>query len=527
MRLLFWKKKKKKEIDLTIPKDNTFNFTLIELYFGYKHTESSDGIISDKTWKDLDMDEIFMFSDRTLSAPGQQYLYNRLREIPDDPGNQSKVQEQFISFFKKTPKALKVVKKNLHKLAKDKNALISTLIFEQISDRSKFVNVLRFFSFASFVSLILSPYFIEAFIVFIAVLMVNLVLHYRNKFLLHDFTSSIPRLFKMNNIAYSLFNKLPVNLKCDETIKGIVRIRKIRNRAQLFKLENFIESDFGNIFWFMVEIIKACFLLEPLIMNSILKYIEKNRQSVQEVFDFIGILDASISIMSLRDGLDNYCIPEFVSINKYLKAKGIYHPLINECITNDIGVHGNSILITGSNMTGKTTFIRQVGINCITAQTINTCFSKEFKIPGLNIYSAIRISDDLLNDRSYYLEEVMTIKEMIEKSEQGKPCLFLLDEIFKGTNTAERISAGKAVLSYLNNGNNLVFVSTHDIELTELLSNEYELFHFREIITGSKIDFDYKIREGSLYTRNAINILEINKYPSAIIEEARKLAKQF
>ena len=102
-------------------------------------------------------------------------------------------------------------------------------------------------------------------------------------------------------------------------------------------------------------------------------------------------------------------------------------------------------------------------------------------IPKTRIYSAIRISDDFINDKSYYFEEVLTIKEMIEKSNENKSNLFLLDEIFKGTNTIERISAGKAVLSSLSN-NNIVFVSTHDIELADLLKSEYELYHFSEIV---------------------------------------------
>ena len=84
-----------------------------------------------------------------------------------------------------------------------------------------------------------------------------------------------------------------------------------------------------------------------------------------------------------------------------------------------------------------------------------------------------------MNDKSYYFEEVLTIKEMIEKSEIPGSNLFLLDEIFKGTNTIERISAGRSVLSYLNNESNIVFVSTHDIELAYLLQSDYKLYHFR------------------------------------------------
>jgi DNA mismatch repair ATPase MutS len=132
-----------------------------------------------------------------------------------------------------------------------------------------------------------------------------------------------------------------------------------------------------------------------------------------------------------------------------------------------------------------------------------------------------------MNDKSYYFEEVLTIKEMIERSQEEDNNLFLLDEIFKGTNTIERISAGKAVLSYLNNKNSMVFVSTHDIELTDLLDGSYELYHFSEKVDNKTVAFDFILKEGKLKNRNAIRILEINDYPEKIISEAIELSKEF
>ena len=177
-------------------------------------------------------------------------------------------------------------------------------------------------------------------------------------------------------------------------------------------------------------------------------------------------------------------------------------------------------------MSGKTSFIRTIGLNIITGLTINTCFAKQFCFPRLKIFSAIRLSDNLMNDKSYYFEEVLTIKEMIEKSQTKESNLFLLDEIFKGTNTIERISAGRAVLSYLNNKSNIVFVSTHDIELAELLKDTYNLYHFSEQVENKTVDFDFKLKEGKLKNRNAIKILEINDYPEQIITEAIELSKE-
>ena len=181
------------------------------------------------------------------------------------------------------------------------------------------------------------------------------------------------------------------------------------------------------------------------------------------------------------------------------------------------------MLLTGSNMSGKTTFIRTMAINSILAQSLNICFAETYTAPYLKIYSSIRITDDLLEDTSYYLEEVLSIKKLLEASKSNDPCLFVLDEIFKGTNTIERISGGKAILSFLNKKNHTVLVSTHDIELTSLLEVEnYELYHFSEQIEGDALIFDYKLKNGKLKTRNAIKILELFNYPDEIITDARK-----
>src|SRR5690606_21067574 len=201
-----------------------------------------------------------------------------------------------------------------------------------------------------------------------------------------------------------------------------------------------------------------------------------------------------------------------------------YHPLLVGFVSNSIALKNKSALLTGSNMSGKTTFIRTIGINAILAQTINTCFAREFIMPALKIHSVIRISDDLLSDKSYYFEEVGSIRDVLKESVSGFQHLFLLDEIFKGTNTVERIAAGKSVLSYLNNGDNIVLITTHDLELAEFLSETFDLYHFTEIIEDETILFDYKIKTGNLKTTNAIRILELNNYPPEVIAEAKQLA---
>ena len=213
---------------------------------------------------------------------------------------------------------------------------------------------------------------------------------------------------------------------------------------------------------------------------------DTKKDDIENVFKFVGHIDMLVSIVSLRAGIDKCCNPNVMCSNEIIVHK-MRPPLIYDSTPNSIAMTDKSMLLTGSNMSGNTSFIRAIGRNVITGLTINTCFAESMSFPLLSVFSAIRISDDLLNDKRYYFEEVLTIKEMIIKGENTDKNLFLLDELFKGTNTVERISAGKAVLSSLSKNNNIALVSKHNIELADLLLDAYERYHFSEIINENKI----------------------------------------
>lgn len=503
-------------------KDDSFNFDLIEKYFRNKDNSSSFQVLSDKTCNDLDFQEVFMFLDRTNSKVGQQYLYNTLRIIPADSAKND-LREKIIKAFIDDPDLRVNVQRWLEKLNKDDVYYITSLFQEEHTKPPKWFFIIRLLSFTSLLSLMMLPFNPQMILVLLPVVFVNIGIHYWNKKNLYQYLGSIPQLLRLNNLAIRLHKESPFNGINPALTNDIKIINQVRNSMSFFQLEANIQGDFQAFFWAVLELFKTVFLLEPLLLFAVLKRLETKREAIENVFCFIGEIDMLNSIASLRSGLDHYCLPAI--IEKKILAKEVYHPLIINCIPNNIEVTDKSILLTGSNMSGKTSFIRTIGVNIITGLTINTCFAKSMSIPRLRIYSAIRISDDLLNDMSYYFEEVLTIKEMIQNSTHEKPNLFLLDEIFKGTNTIERISAGKAVLSSISRNKNIVIVSTHDIELTDMLSDEYELYHFSEVVNENKVDFDYQLKEGKLTNRNAIRILQINEYPDTVINEAIEISK--
>lgn len=506
-------------------KQDSFDFEYIESYFQKKDNSSALQSLSDKTCSDLDFRELFMFIDRTNSRVGQQYLYNKLRNIPvGSTGNMRN--EKLLKEFTNNTDLRVSVQSQLNKLNDREVYYIATLFQDDILKPPTWYFIVPLLSFASVLSFIIAFFNPIYFLVILGLSVINIVIHFWNKKNLFNYFSSIPQLLKLNGVAQEIFKNDVLKQVNPDLMKSASVLNKVGYRMSFFNLDVKIQSDQQIFFWAILELVKIVFLFEPLFLFGALKRIDTKRAEIEEVFKFVGEIDALISIASLRKGLKNFCIPQIIERQKKLSAHKVYHPLIENCVKNNLEVNGKSILLTGSNMSGKTSFIRTIAINVITGLTINTCFAEYFLMPAVRIYSAIRISDDLMNDRSYYFEEVMTIKEMIDKSKSGDINLFLLDEIFKGTNTIERISAGKAVLSSLNAQNNIVFVSTHDIELTDLLKNEYDLYHFSEIVEHKTVAFDYKLKEGKLKNRNAIRILQINDYPESIINEAIEISKE-
>lgn len=504
-------------------KEGAYYFEHIDKYFRKNKQQNSYQTISDKTTADLDFEELFMVLDRTHSKVGQQYLYNQLRN-PFLDEEKVKIREELIGLFMKDEVFRLKIQLQLRRLDNSEAYYISTLFQEKPIEPPKWHRYLKFLALIPIISFLLIPTS-EVFVyVFVVAFVSNLAIHYKNKNDLFQYMSSISQLIILCNKAQIISKENEFQVLNPDIKQSLLALKKVKRKMSFFAAETKIDNEFAVLAFGFLELIKVPFLIEPILLFSVLKSLEDNRKSIEAIFDFIGEIDLAISVASLRTGLENYCIPTVLTADNEMMMKNVYHPLIPNSVTNNLVLDNRSVLLTGSNMSGKTSFIRTIGINTLTAFTINTCFAESFSLMPTRLFSAIRITDDLMNDKSYYFEEVLTIKEMINEANSAEANLFLLDEIFKGTNTVERIAAGKAVLSSLATGNNRVFVSTHDIELADLLIIEYELYHFSEIIEEGNVGFDYQLKPGKLKNRNAIKILEINDYPTPIIEEANALA---
>lgn len=502
------------------PKSDVYlNMHAISGYFRNKREHSNAyQIMEDDVCNDLDLDAIFKQIDRTSSKIGQQYLYYKLRVI--QPQERVKRFAALSGIFDEDTPTRTAFQRELLKLNDVKAYSLEELTHFNPIEKPRALIFLYVLSGLAIVSLGLSFIYPASSLLLLPIFAINMVFHYRNKETIMYYMRGLAIFSKAVPIAQFLANNDKIQPFYTD-FHFLRPLANMRDKIKFLTTESKLYNEFLAIFWIVSECIKILFNIEYIVFYRLSDRISKERENMDRLFEFIGEIDVAISCASVRSGNKVTCTPIFTSESTVL-YEGLTHPLINDCVTNDLELINNSMLITGSNMSGKTTFIRSVALNALLAQTIHICFAKSYKAPFFKIYSVIRIADDLLDQKSYYLEEVLRVKNLVEASKDSSPCLFIMDELLKGTNTLERVSAGVSIISFLNKPQHFVMVATHDMELTKLLPPEdFKLYHFTESIENNKLLFDHKLKKGPLKTRNAIKILEINGYPKEIIEHSK------
>ena len=251
-------------------KDNSFNFDSIEKYFRNKDQTDAYQVLSDKTCNDLDFNELFMFADRTTSKVGQQFLYNTLRTIPPDRDKFIE-QERFIEQITEDPGFRLKLQIHLDKLNSESTYFITSLFQDEHIKKPKWFFIIPVLSLTSLLSILMIPFIPQFFILLLGVVLINMVIHYWNKRNLDEYIGSIPQLLRLNLVAKDLL-KLRLPIRIDPELENSIRIiGRVRNHMSLFNMEAKLRSDIGTAFWSMLEIVKAMFLLEPLLLFGVLK----------------------------------------------------------------------------------------------------------------------------------------------------------------------------------------------------------------------------------------------------------------
>ncbi|HQA07100.1 MAG TPA: DNA mismatch repair protein MutS [Syntrophomonadaceae bacterium] len=224
--------------------------------------------------------------------------------------------------------------------------------------------------------------------------------------------------------------------------------------------------------------------------------------------EIIGTMEALCSLAVIAHIHPDWVYPEIEDQGQRISARGLGHPLLHpdKCVHNDIDIDDYSCIVTGSNMSGKSTWLRAIGINLVLAYAGAPVCAQKFRCSVMDIYTSMEIRDDLLEGVSTFYAELKRINMILEHSRRGKPMIYLIDEIFRGTNSLDRIAGAKVVLRQLSQNGAIGLISTHDFELCDLEKEpwaKFKNFHFQEQYTDGGIEFDYILRPGRCSTSNA------------------------
>jgi len=498
------------------------NFKLIAAYLnGYEGPDKISGAIAD----DLDLNNLFNYVDRTNSKPGKQYLYKRLFTPETNFESLLKFDKKIDALNMPRPDQERIELELARLNSPDAYFLAELFLKEHEFLLVPLMSMYIRFSWIAIIGLIISMFIVPtlvSFMVLIALIIGNIALHFGTRTKISSYTRSLPQLIILHSVAKRLSKKL--TLENDEQLRiSLNQLAGLNRTLRMVNFESKIAGNPDNFSFAVYKFIKMLFLLEPLMFISSVKRINKYRKDIEVLYKYVAEIDMLIAIQSVRVGLPHYSKPVFYTENQKMDLDDMYHPLIYNCVPNSIHTRTDEgVLITGSNMSGKTTFIRSIAINTLLAQSIYTTCTTSYKAPLLRIQTSIRTTDDLGEHKSYFQAEALSILDIINQSggDQQVKSLIIIDEIFRGTNTIERIAAAKSVLTYLTDNKNFVFVSTHDLELAELLDNDYAVYSFEETVNDTRLVFDYKMKTGVLKNKNGIAILETIGYPETVVEDA-------
>ena len=462
----------------------------------FRRKEKEGFVIDDITWNDLDMDRLYKMVNQTVSSPGEDVLYDMMRR----------------PVFSR----------------------------EELEEREKLVG----------------------FFIFLVLMVANITIYYagNDRSLIEAYLDCFTHLLRMLSVAEEM-----KNVKWPEVRKQMEAIAEAKAAfAGLSRKAFFLTSkntDGGDPSQIVMEYIRLLTHVDILVYNSLLKEVQGKKEAIMKLIDNIGELDACISIASFREMLSLWCRPEFVDghqkkessrlqekAHDTWKATGIsenragehtwtasriqmqvedlYHPLLTEAVANSFQVSGGT-LVTGSNASGKSTFLKNVAMNSILAQTLGTCTCSSYRAPFLKVMTSMALRDDMESGESYFIVEIKSLKRILDESKKPEPLLCIIDEVLRGTNTIERIAASSRILAALNQNWVLSFAATHDIELSYILDSLYDNYHFEEEVKEKEVVFSYILKKGRATSRNAIWLLDMLEYDPKIVEGAAKAARDF
>lgn len=491
-----------------------------------KKTGNDEVYVDDITWNDLDFDIIYEMINISNSSAGDEYLYYLLRKLEFD-GSVIESNNKIIEFFQFNSEIRLKIQEIFSILGKSgKYSIVDYLdSLSSIKNRKLSEFIIGFIAMALGV-IVMAYSGIVGIIILICTICYQVIRYFSIKAEIEPYYVCFSYLNRLVNASRRI-----TSIECsdladiqNEIIVVLDRMKNFEKRAN--NLPNAMANMTMNPLEIMADYINMIFHFDLIAFYKLVRLIASNKEGINELVLKVGKLESFISIASFREALPYYSLPEFAEDN-VVDNEELYHPLLANPVANSITTD-KPVLITGSNASGKSTFLKSVAINAILAQTIGTCLTKRTRTSFFETYSSLAIKDNIIDGDSYYLAEIKSIKRILDASKNNEhPVLCFVDEVLRGTNAIERIAASTQILKALSKENIICFAATHDVELTRLLHGEYINYHFKEVVLENDIEFDYKLNIGAATSRNAIKLLQILGYDEDITEKAYQLAEIF
>ena len=495
----------------------------IRTYFEYREDNRLDEFLIDGiTWDDLSGDDLFKRINQGLSTPGEQYLYYLLRSPAIDREEYDK-RLNLIEMMENNPD----IRLNLQ-------AVLAWL------GRSRTVNYCEVFTPSSHG---LFKAFLYAFFILTFLISAIVCFLVSQEFLLLHLCVVI---FLPIYHSYAI-TKVETEISTVNYSIAMIRSVKLIKKAASPELDIYLASFYNagdelkwisqfsivrsliNSGW-LAQLLNDVLLLDLILFEFLKNRLGKHHRSIFHIYEYLGRIDSAISVASYRKSLGMFSTPQIdfsPSGNIRILGKGLVHPLVKDAVPNDID-SSESILVTGSNASGKSTFLKTVALNAIMAQSICTTLCERYSASAFRIYSSMAIADDIFAGDSYFIAEIKSLKRILDAHATMQPILCVIDEVLRGTNTVERIAASSEVLRFLATNNVICLAATHDIELCALLDGHYRSQHFEETIAvDGEIIFDYKVKDGPATTRNALKLLASMGFDSEIVNRANEKANRY
>ena len=507
-----------------VPKEKEWNDKVKEYW---KLTGDDDGL-DDITWNDLSMNGMFNRINNCDTSAGEEILYWKLRRN-DMEDEEREIFEKRVSAFGRDEKLREETENILCNIGKESASYYIPSYMDGIGEyRLKYGWLCRVLQILLVLSLIAAAATRTSAAEFacLAVCVVNLVLYMMTKMKYEVELGLSDPAIQILEAGKKLSEKEKIRELFPVLSEETAGFKKVLRGSRFLRTQR-ANTAAGDVGALLLDYLMGITLWQLTVYDSMVRRLSEKAEEYLEVYREIGEMDAAVSTASFRQSLPWYCVPEFGEENgpdgngRNIFMEDVYHPLIDDPVENTLELN-RGCLITGSNASGKSTFIKAVAVNVVLAQAFNTCAAGKMRMPHVQVLTSMAVRDDLMAGESYFIREIRVLKRILDHLNDRKVTLCVIDEILRGTNTGERIRASHAILEYLAGKNCIPLIASHDKELTVLLDRLYDNYHFSEEMGEGDISFSYKIMKGPATSQNAVKLLKIAGFPEEILEKCEE-----